>query len=71
MAITWALLVSYFQLKEEEVSELLNTQEVKTLMQQYETNIQSKLNDWMSNCLEKEKVTDRVEYRELGLRAIE
>ena len=44
------------QIKKEDIVDLLEPQEVKSLTQQYEANIQSKLNDWMTNCLEKEKV---------------
>ena len=44
------------QMKKEDIVDLLEPQEVKSLTQQYEANIQSKLNDWMTNCLEKEKV---------------
>ena len=44
------------QMKEEDIVNLLEPREVKALTQQYETNIQGKFHDWMTNCLEKEKV---------------
>ena len=34
----------------------MEEKEIKALAQQYENNIQTKLNDWMGNCLSKDQV---------------
>ena len=40
----------------EDVTDLMEPNEIKALAQKYENNIQTKLNDWMGNCLSKDQV---------------
>ena len=47
----------------DDIADLLEPAEIKTLVETYETNIQSKLGDWMNNSLSKDKVSSQFRKR--------